>query len=395
MPRWTTWLRLAGVLALSPFAVEAFLRVFLGFPAPHVWIPDLDMRREVRDLLDSGATKTYAFKTNSFGLRGRPARSREEAVLFLGSSTTECEGISNDSTWPEIAVAAMGKRPGKNRVCLNAGRSGMKAPHNILHFREVAGQLASAGIALERMVLMPGAIDLQSFLSEPEPDAPYASLDGPQRDALLGEAFPGLGRFETGAPVFKRNLTWLYLSRLRQQLFPEKKDGSKSLDHFQKQRIRKASRQVALPAAKADAFAAFLEGYADDLREIAAEGAWRGIPVTLVSQPIARAEADSGILNSGILDAKWNAVTRELLDGGRVSFLRQDEYAGMLAQVNAVTGRVARECARCAFYDLAAEFPAGPGLFFDTFHFTESGCGVAGALIGRNLAEPHRDGAGD
>jgi hypothetical protein len=259
----------------------------------------------------------------------------------------------------------------------------------------VAGQLQSAGIALARVVLMPGAIDLQSFLSEPAPDAAYASLDGPQRDALLAEAFPGLSRFDADAPGFKRNLAWLYLSRLRQQLFPGKKDGSKSLDHFQKQRIRKASRLVGLPAGKADAFAAFLAGYETDLRELVREGTRRGIPITLVSQPIARAEADSGILNSGMLDAKWNSVTHELLDGGRVTFLRQDAYSGMLAKVNAVTERVARECAECAFYDLAGEFPVRPGLFFDTFHFTERGCGVAGALIARAFNDPDRGKAAD
>lgn len=387
MPRKATLLRLALVLALSPFAVEGFLRVFLGFPEPRIWIPNLDMRREIRDLVDSSARKTYAFGTNAFGLRGRQVLSREEAVLFLGSSTTECEGISDDSTWPAVAVATLRTRTGGKPVSLNGARSGMKLPHNILHFRAVAAQLEDAGIKVANVVLMPGAMDLQSFLSEPARDPAFASLEGPQRDALLAEAFPGLSRIENGAPVYKRNLTWLYLSRLRQQLFPGRKDESKSLDHFRKQDIRKASRRVGLPSGKAEAFDAFLAGYERDLREITGEGMRRGLPMTLVSQPIARAPSDSAILNSGILDTKWDTVTPARLENGLVTFLRQDEYIGMLDRVNAVTERVAAACGTCEFHDLAAEFPVRPGLFYDTFHLSEAGCAVAGTLIGHKIAE--------
>ena len=385
LSRRTLFPRMLLLLVATPFFLEVFLRVFVGSPKPQVWTPNLTLQREVPDLMDSSRMKKFVFKTNNFGVRGDQISAGEKAVLFLGSSTLECEGISNDTTWPEIMMKTLDKRLSRNYRCLNAGRSGMKLPQNILHFKALADQLHAAGTGVAFTLIMPGAMDLQSFLANPEVDSAFDASGGKaaseRNKKLFEQAFPGISSFYDEGPFYKRNLTWLYLSRLKQQFFQAGNEPRKSLTYFQKRRIRSFSRRADLSPEKEARFQAFLKAYEANLHSLIQIGLDRNIPTVLVSQPILSAPSDTGRLNSGIIDANIEKVTEDSIRLGRSVFIAQDQYVEKMGEVNAVTERVGQECQKCAFIDLAKVLPVDKGLFYDTFHYSERGCLLAGRLL--------------
>jgi hypothetical protein len=376
--------RLCLMAAATPFFLEGFLRIFVGFPPSHVWIPGMDLKRETRDLIDPGKRSSYHFRTNSFGTRGREPASGQDALLFLGSSTMEGEGISDEDTWPEVATAALYPDPAHRPACMNGSRSGMLLSHNLLHFESLSADIRAGGHAIKAVVVMPGAGDVQTFLASPRAPEAVGGMDSVRLAELHEQAFPGSERY-ANPPWYKRNLAWLQISRLKARLVRSDKDQRKSLDHHGKREIRNRAVLVPLPPEKQAAFPAFLAAYRRDLDSLAARCARLGVPLVIVEQPMALAPSLASRWNSGILDARIDTVTDAALKAGSVRFLRDADYAALLNSVDSTARAAALACATCGTVGLAEGLNLDPEAFYDTFHFTPEGCRRAGAFVARDF----------
>lgn len=315
-----------------------------------------------------GLSGEVRFTTTWFGVRAPdiwPAN-REDRILCLGGSTTECLYVSDEDTWPWKLGTLLTEHRGGPVLVANAGRSGHFTGHH--HF-----QLQHYRYAAEfgTVIVLCGINDMAAFRRgnrrEVERRAPNEALMLPHKKAswvrgtMLAGLIDGIWRTSTINPSHSVlqdfGADWIVQGKKR--------------------------RQELLAAGPLDqppeGLAGALRDYAKNVRRLAKLARARGQRVIFLTQPTLYQDNMPPEL-SGLLSeyTAAGAHTPEVLRG------LIDAYNRCLLETCA---EMEVEC-----LNLADKLPRDTSVFYDDCHFNRSGCRQVSQLLLEFLTRPeHRE----
>jgi lysophospholipase L1-like esterase len=319
-----------------------------------------------------GVSAGNQFTINSLGIRGdEQSLADDYRILALGGSTTECLYLDDSEAWPWLLQERLNEAQSRVRVWVgNIGKSGQSTRDHILQMERLVPRYPD----IDAVLLLVGANELLLRLSKGEDYRPLWLETPRYREQLVAHAF-------TEFPVPKDS--WLKptrvargIARLWSGLDPETKilvqdqAGSNFL-------VWRQMRQSAPKLDELPDLTLALEEYRRNLVEIAGIGKAHGIRTIFVTQPT---------LWRPDLSPELDAL---LLMGGRgqgnvAAYYEVAALADGLRAVNAALLAVCREL-RLDCIDLALALAQDPSIFYDDFHFNESGAREVAATLAESL----------
>lgn len=362
----------AGSLALVELALRSVL------PAPDRWTagpaharvtfrPDPERMPGVRGLAEH--------RYDAWGLRSDGVRpGRDPRVLCIGGSTTACDYLDQDESWPARLQSALGAALGAEAWVGNAGRSGLTSRAHVLHLERLAPQIEG----LDVVVCLAGVNDLGLAL---ERGARFveAGLDDPDvRAAVVARAFSETPRELAWWPP-SRTCIGLLFERARRTRWARSaaREDAAGLAYAERRAVRRAVRATVdgrveeLP----DLGPALAE-YRRNLVALAEGAAARGLTLVLATQPVIWTAPDP----RAVEDICWYGwVGAAPWDGPR-AYLSLPALARGMELYNDVLREVADEH-DVPLADLDRELSGDTAAFYDDCHFTEAGAARVAELL--------------
>jgi len=347
-------------LFLALVVAEISLRII--FPEPqqfYVWRPNLQREFSPSQGVMPRVTGNSRFYINSEGIRGDEfSESQEYRILTIGGSTTECAYLDQEEAWPYLLQEKLG-----NNVWVgNIGKSDRNTNHHILQMEYLLPQYPRIDV----IVMLVGACE---------------QLRGDATDEeLLDHAFV-LHPYKRQS--FPQNMAvWRLTQRLIQpranwdMLFPAQsavvmEDTGKWYTAAQEHR-RNAGIVDDMPN-----LAPLLEEYEYNLNAIIDIAKSKSIRLILMTQP--------SMYRKGLTEQEknllWGGAVDESLEkyySVRVLAVRDEQRNSKLIEVCQLRGI---EC-----IDLANCLPKDITVFYDDYHFNESGSKMVADVIGDYLS---------
>lgn len=347
------WVLATWSVVLTLAAAEGFLRMTStpetpGLPCrPGRW--DFTVGTDLPGL--GGPT---ALTVNRLGLRG-PETSFDTAelrVLCVGGSTTECEYVTDEASWPWIVGEELQRRSGRKVFVGNAGRAG----HIALHHAHLIRNYAHVP-RFHWVVVLAGINDLGMLLRG---TAAERRVRVPAETLTLS--------LESKFPYRRLSLLRLVTSSLtfsEDEVVPDL--AGQWIVSMRKNRAAKLRTHP--ESAPPPATEAALATWRSDLRSIIEATRARGPRLVMMTQPVLYAPGLSPELEAILWEhTSRGAFTTEVL-------------AGLMDRFNTAMKEVcAAEAVPCL--DLAALLPKDTSAFYDDCHFNAAGCArVAAALV--------------
>lgn len=302
--------------------------------------------------------------TSSLGLRGpEPAPTDELHILCVGGSTTACEYLDDDETWPQLLSAAFDGTP---TWVGNAGLSGHRAIDHVT----LLGKLLNEFEHLDVVIVLAGVNDLAIAAEGRELQDPM-----PLSKAQLQRVFHAQPkRFSLWPPQETAISSWLRSLRAERWEVAALEDpvaGS--------YQTRRQIRADLLPAsASMPSLDLALRSYEQHLTWICQAVARRGIQPLLLTHPVLwRAQQE-------ILDERcwfgWSGAPPWESPAAYIPLARMAE--GMHAFNRSTRIVAAREKAILVDLD---HLNSDPALFYDDCHFNEAGARAVAEAVAETL----------
>ena len=363
---------LLGVSVLGLAAVELILRKLAPDYEYLVWAPGIQLVFNPEPGAMPGISRRNRFTTNSSGIRGGEFSADDDyRILALGGSTTECMYLDDSEAWPRVLQRRLNGYQSDVRVWVgNIGRSGHSTRDHILQLDLLVPRYPG----IDAVLLLVGANDLLLRLMHDDPNEPQLPEALEDQEKLLLHAFTEFPL--RGKTFFGRSRVWRGIKRLTERA--EARRRVEVLDRAGAvSTVWRLARQGAPKIDELPDVTLALEEYKERLRTLADVAQEHGIRLILVTQPtLWRADLPP-------------ALDRLLLMGGRGFPVATSYYTvGVLTQAlqayNAALWSVCGE-RRLDCVDLASLLPQNVSVFYDDFHFNESGADKVGTALARQL----------
>ncbi|NIM20455.1 MAG: hypothetical protein GTO51_09535 [Candidatus Latescibacteria bacterium] len=352
----------AAALVIS----EVALRVF--FPQPegyYVWPPYLRRTFRPQPGAMPGVEGDARFIINSRGLRSDELTPDHTLRLMtIGGSTTECQYLDQDETWPHILKEILNQNlPGESVWVGNAGKSGQTTRDHIVLMRYLLPNYPK----MNMIIMMVGANDFTARLAQDDQYDP-SFMDRPLAEIeLLPRVFYVLpANYYHSLPFPQRTRLWRLAWGFRHSTLPTGRDqdeAGRKYHTWRKYRLEASVIRKTLPD-----LSPALKEYKRNIHAIIDAAKERDMHIIFVTQP-----------------ALWDPDLPESLRvilwfGGVGHFLRNrsQEYYSVesLAEGMKMYNRTLVEICSArnvACLDLVPLIPKDTTAFYDDLHFNESG----------------------
>ena len=369
--------------ALGLVATELFLRWDASEIKYLVWKPKIHMIFHPKSGVMPGIGPENRFSTNEWGIRGDDfSRSDDYRILALGGSTTECLYLDDSEAWPYVLQQRLNAEQSRKKVWVgNIGRSGQSTRDHILQMQ----LLVPLYPEIDTVLLLIGANDLLLRLLRDKEYRPLWLETPEYMEQLMPHAFPEFANPGKAAPLLQRTRIGRGVTRLMErlnrgpeQILVQGEDGA-SLAIFRQAR-RLSPKVNELPD-----LSLALEEYRRNVQTIFELGRKYRIRTIFVTQPSLWRPDLPLELDALLLMGRGS--------GGPLAgnYYTVEVLTAALAAYNMTLLSVCEELAiRCV--DLASKLPQDGSVFYDDFHFNESGARQVGDVLARELVawEPFR-----
>lgn len=322
-----------------------------------------------------GITGTSEVRISSAGVRGDEFSDQQDIrILAIGGSTTICVYLDQTEAWPSVLQTRL--NGGNSRVNVwvgNLGMSGFSTRHHILQMKYQLAQFPKIDI----IIMMVGANDFGlRLLRDVQYDPEYLQRDGAEQ-VQMRRTFCFYPIHKGELLSLKNTVWWRLVHSARIALFSEKvQDATGKRLQLMRERRSKAKILVErLPDLQSA-----LKEYERNLRTIIDLGRRNSIRMIFLTQP-------------SIWRPDLTAREKGLLWGGGIGHFEErqvDRYYSVSAMIrglglyNGTLREVCRsEGVECI--DLASMLPKDTTVFYDDYHFNESGARLVAEIIAKYL----------
>jgi lysophospholipase L1-like esterase len=361
------------VSGLGLAVTEAVLRVLAPEYEYLVWTPGIHLVFNPEPGAMPGVGQHNRFTTNSLGIRGDELSAGDDyRMLTLGGSTTECLYLDDSEAWPHMLQQRLNEYQSEVKVWVgNIGKSGHSTRDHLLQMELLVPRYPE----IDAVILLVGANDLLVHLRSDE-GSPSGSPEAlGDREQLLLHAFTEFPL--RGKSFFERTRIWRGIARLTERMKATRQvavqDRAGSALTIWRRARRSAPKIGELPD-----LSAAIEEYKENLRAIADIGQRYGIRTILITQP-----------------TMWQSdvppeLDRLLLMGARGGFPIANTYYTVDALTQALRAYNTALWSICSelsldCVDLTPLLPQDTSVFYDDFHFNESGADKVATALAKQL----------
>ncbi len=368
-----------GLSCLFGF-IFAELSLRLLWPSQYYyWPPNFVAEFQPSPDVMPGVNAVAHFRVNSLGIRGdewSADRSGEYRIMAIGGSTTECNYIDQDNTWPALLQDGLPRTADQRRVWVgNLGKSGYNSRDHLGYMRHVVDQHDIDAV----LILLGGNDMIHRLMADDQYDPHFVQNEQEYTD-WLNERFwkvPLSMRIYTG-PLYKRTALYQVAKEIQIKHFPS--DKAHIQDSAGKWLIKlRLMRQQAPPAAQTPPLDTALDEFEQNVREMIQLARSRNLRIVFLTQPTIWKEQMPPNEQKMLW---WGSRRRDKAFYTTATLAHaMDLYNQRLIDTCADTDT---EC-----FDLANRVPRSLDVFYDDIHFNDPGSKlVADELISYFTARP-------
>jgi lysophospholipase L1-like esterase len=385
-------LRQIGLLALWSVglvvAAELFQRAIEPDPNRYfTFPPNTEFSLTIDPAILPGVSPVGSFKVNALGLRGREPADEPARILVLGGSTVENIVQSETNVWTAKLDARIAQAAGQGAVWVgNAGRSGITSFENLIQLRHLDDIVPKVKTAIVLIGFNDMAYGLRNANRDEREEVSEAERYQRTFFVVQGDkrAFPrNLALYRLFVSV-RRWANFALRGETPVGGFRPDPDGYMRWLVETRRDQMAASPQVETPPD----LAPFLRQFRDNLAEMAALAARKGVDLILVTQPVAfrpnQSEALRGTYGwSGLVDVP-------LKDGSRRRFYYSPgALHAMMSLYNATTLQACVDL-RLTCIDLTDKLAPDAAHFYDGLHLTDLGNAAVADAVFEGLRDSDR-----
>jgi len=367
-------------ISIAMLIGEIGLRCLFSFTNDYyVWHPRLSRTFKPLPNAVPGIEGESRFLVNSEGIRGEELLPEHTyRTLTVGGSTTENTYLDQSETWQYLLQKGLNKNSSNQRVWVgNVGKSGTTTRHHLVQMRYLLERYPNIDV----IILLIGVNDLCWRLVQDKDYNPYF-LDQPgSEELLLSSAFSiePIGHKAT-QPYHKRTAIWHMLKKIKHSFLSSgqvQDRAGESLMMWRKHRRNAAKIWQELP----DLDSALNE-YSRNINSIIELCRNNSVRPIFMTQPVLWKPGLSG------------GFEKLLYSGGIGNFMKESgkEYYSVEALATGIemynkTLLDVCQIQNVECIDLASLLPKDTTIFYDDFHFNESGSEKVSEVIVRYMLQ--------
>ncbi len=343
-----------------------------------VWPPNLVVEFSPSSEVMPGISGRSRFIINELGVRGASFSEQDRyRILTVGGSTTECLYLDESEAWPHLLQEMLNEGFEDSPLWVgNVGKSGNNTRHHILQIEKLLDRYPDINL----VVSLVGVNDLQIRLSRDDNYRTLDEEDSAYRRKLLNEAFHRPPGWDATFPAYKRTEIWRLLRDARQDLrlaFSRLVQDRAGMIYTRWRNHRQSAARI---RSKLPDLSIALDEYRRNIHAIINLVEERNATIVFMTQPsMWRSDLPRELSN-----LLWSGgIGQYQIEPGR-EYYSVSALANAMNMYNEALLGVCDE-RRILCVDLALALTKDDTVFYDDFHFNESGARQAASVLARNL----------
>ena len=343
----------------------------------YVWTPNTKKVFNPSPGVMPGINGSSLFSVNSEGMRGDPYFLKYDyKIIAVGGSTTECLYLDQSESWPYLLQSILQNRANFKVFVGNIGKAGHSTREHYYQIRYLLEQYPDIDLVL----LLVGVNDLQLYLCDPS-YKPFDFTDPAQKAKTIKRAFaikPVYLYNDNYVPFYKQTAIWRSWRYLKNKFVA--KDRVQDDAGYWYNEVRKYRKNAKKIISELPDITIGLEEYRKNINKIIDLIKEKNVRLILMTQPVMWNRE----ISKEFEELLWTGGIGYFMIGKAEAYYSIDVLANVMGRYNKTLLKICIE-RHIECIDLASMLPKDTSIFYDDYHFNESGAKSVANIVAKYL----------